>query len=258
VHGLDECGDPQETAPTMSRPREGGTTAGRTAEDGTTEERTTAEGSAVRTASVQTPPVDGRRGMAPQEALRLLIAGNHRWVSGRSGPPASSPRHREQLIEGQSPFALTISCIDSRVPPELVFDRGLGELAAVRTAAHTLDEVVLGSLEFGPLALGTSLIMVMGHQRCGAVTAAVEAFRDHDGRAPGNIQAVVDALEPAYRAAVADPGPDLVDRMVRAQIRLTVARLASLPLLQPALAEGRLAIVGGYYSLESGAVSVLD
>ena len=192
----------------------------------------------------------------PREALRLLLAGNRRWVTGRVRHPHQSIARREAVAAGQSPFAVVFSCIDSRVPPELVFDRGLGDLFVVRTGAHTVDDVVLGSVEFGPAELGTGLIVVLGHSRCGAVIAAIEAIEHHGGQAPGHLQAVVDALRPAYNAAVNQSG-DLVDNMVRAQTRLTVRQLMVDSLFADRIRCGELAVVGGRYDLDTGRVDLI-
>jgi carbonic anhydrase len=194
--------------------------------------------------------------ITPDDALKLLIAGNERWASGQITHPHQSVERRVALADAQHPFATIFSCIDSRLPPEVVFDQGLGDLAVIRTGAHVLDEgVVLGSLEFSPDHLGTPLILIMGHQRCGAVTAAIHAIQA-GGTAPGHIQAIVDALRPAYDVAVGEAG-DLVDNMVRAHTKLTVQRVRSEPLIEQFLTRGELVVAGGYYSLDTGAVTLI-
>ena len=194
--------------------------------------------------------------VTPSMALRLLMAGNRRWVTGRAKHPEQSIRRRRAVRNEQHPFATVVSCIDSRVPPELVFDRGIGDLVVIRTGAQVLDKgVVLGSIEFSPDHLGTPLVLVMGHQRCGAVGAAIHTF-EHGGHPRGHIQAIVNALRPAYRVAVKQNG-DLVDNMVRAQTRLAVARLRADPVINSFIARGRLRVAGGYYSLDTGQVSII-
>jgi carbonic anhydrase len=190
-------------------------------------------------------------------ALRLLMEGNERWVRGKPRHPNQSVARRHHLAGHQDPFATVLSCIDSRVPPELVFDRGLGDLFVIRTGAQALDElVVLGSVEFGPNGYRSSrLIFVLGHSRCGAVIAAIDAIKTGH-RAPGHIQAVVNALRPAYRLAVRQHG-DLVDNMVRAQTALTVQRLKKDPLLHKLILTEGLMIVGGHYDLATGVVQVI-
>ena len=194
---------------------------------------------------------------SPAEALRMLMRGNERWVRGRPRHPNQSVAWRHEVAGHQSPFATVVSCIDSRVPPELVFDRGLGDLFVIRTGAQALDElVVLGSVEFGPNGYRSArLIVVLGHQRCGAVEAAITSIETCQP-APGHIQAVVNALRPAYRASAGQPG-DRVDNMVRAQTRLTVRRLRKDPLLRKLIATDGLRIIGGHYNLDSGVVELI-
>jgi carbonic anhydrase len=191
------------------------------------------------------------RPIGPNAALRVLMAGNRRWVRGTATHPRQSPKWRRFLANHQNPFATVVSCVDSRVPPEIVFDCGLGEMFVIRTGAQTLDdEVVLGSIEFGPTFFASARLMfVLGHQRCGAVEKSIEVI-ESGGTAPGHIQAVVDALRPAYCVAKRQPG-DLVDNMVRAQIRLTVRELRANPLLRNQL------IVGGRYAMASGVVDII-
>lgn len=194
--------------------------------------------------------------LSPPAALKLLQAGNRRYVLGRPQHPKQTIHRRDELESGQNPFATVFSCIDSRVPPEIAFDRGLGELAVIRTGAQVLDaSIVLGSIEFSVDHLKTPLLVVMGHQRCGAVIGAIESF-EHGTSAPGAIPAVLEALRPAYDAAVAQHG-DLVDNTVRAQTRLTVARLKADPLIREYAAHHPLLVVGAYYSLDTGVVSII-
>jgi carbonic anhydrase len=193
----------------------------------------------------------------PQEALKTLLDGNERWVRGRLEHPRQTVERRGEVASHQAPFAVVLSCIDSRVPPEIVFDCGLGDLFVVRTGGEAVDDlVVLGSIEFGPSGYASArLIMVLGHQRCGAVIAAIESIKS-GVPAPGHITAVVDALRPAYDAAAGQPG-DLVDNMVRAQVRLTVDALKTDPLLAQLAADDGLVIVGARYDLDSGAVELI-
>jgi carbonic anhydrase len=192
----------------------------------------------------------------PHEALQLLREGNRRWVGGILEHPHQSIARREELRHGQHPFATVFSCVDSRVPPEIVFDTGIGDLAVTRTGAQVLDEgMVLGTIEFTAGHLHTPLILVMGHQRCGAVKAAIQTI-ESGGTAPGHIQAVVDALRPAYHAALHKPG-DQLDNTIRAQTKLTTARLRHDPLLKELIDRGELAIAGAYYSLDTGLASLI-
>ncbi|WP_043628099.1 carbonic anhydrase [Nonomuraea candida] len=174
----------------------------------------------------------------------LLEQGNRRWAAGRSHRPHQDRRRRKQVATGQSPHAVVLSCIDSRVPPEVVFDVGLGDLLVVRTAAHTLDPLVTAAVQYGPQDLRASLVVVLGHQRCGAVTAAARALRRRV-TLPGELPAIVEALEPAY--AVTD---GRVEPMVHAHIRRTVSFLRADPLLY-----GSATVIGAHYSLDTGLVT---
>lgn len=190
-----------------------------------------------------------RAASTPEDVLNLLLEGNRRWVGGNLAHPHQSPDTRSELANGQAPFATVFSCIDSRVAPEIVFDCGIGDLAVVRTGAHVLDEAaVLPSLVFAAQELGTPLVLVLGHQRCGAVTAALTALEGQDPPEPG-LNPVVEALKPAYEAA----GDDGIEAMVEAHTRLTVEKLKGALTGDPGPA-----VLGAYYSLDTGAVSILD
>jgi carbonic anhydrase len=195
--------------------------------------------------------------LGPQEALQLLAEGNGRWAVGDLEHPHQTVEWRRHVAPHQAPFAVVFTCIDSRVPPEIVFDRGVGDLFVIRTGAQVLDQgVVLGSIEFGPNGYPSArLIVVLGHEECGAVIAAIGAIESGQ-QAPGHIQAVVEALVPAYQVAVKLPG-DLVENMVRAQVRLTVDRLKADPLIAGLIRSQGLVVVGGYYGLESGQVQII-
>lgn len=214
-------------------------------------------GSADLAANAAEPDDDAMTALAPDAALRILLDGNRRWVRGRARHPRQSVRRRHALVTRQDPFALVLSCIDSRVPPELVFDCGLGDIFVIRTGAQVLDRgIVLGSLEFGPVKFpSTRLIIVVGHQGCGAVAAAISVI-ESGKPAPGHIQAVVDALRPAYRVAKPMPG-DLLENMIKAQTRLAVDRLRADRHLHDLPGKHRLLIVGGHYELRSGRVALI-
>lgn len=188
------------------------------------------------------------------------MEGNRRWVEERQAHPNRSAERRRELAAGQAPFATVFCCIDSRVPPEIVFDCGTGDLAVVRTGAHVLDaEVVLGSLQFCAAALRTPLMLVMGHESCGAVAAAIEVIEER-GSAPAGLQSIVDALRPAYGAAKSDqaaPTDDLPERMVRAQTSLTVQAIAEADSIAPLMRSGQLRVLGAHYALHSGEVELL-
>ncbi|MFG2881712.1 carbonic anhydrase [Streptomyces sp. NPDC048297] len=184
------------------------------------------------------------------------MEGNARWVSGDLQHPDRDPNRREFVAQEQEPFGSILSCIDSRVAPELLFDTGLGDLYVMRTGGEAVGPVVTGSVEYGPMTSGTPLIVVLGHQRCGAVKAAYTSLRDGKPL-PGNLQAIVEALRPAYHQAAREAGTDPVETMARAQVTLTAAHLRSNAALAPLVRKGALAVVGAYYSLVTGKVEIL-
>lgn len=196
------------------------------------------------------------RPTTPAAAFTRLMDGNGRWVSGALQHPDRDPDRRQFVAQEQEPFAAILSCIDSRVPPELLFDTGLGDLYVMRTGGEAVEPVVTGSVEYGPMTSGTPLVMVLGHQRCGAVKAAHASIRDGKPL-PGNLQAIAKALRPAYEQAVREGGADPVETMARAQVKLTATDLRSNHDLAPLVNKGALAVVGAYYSLDTGKVEVL-
>ncbi|MFD0439863.1 carbonic anhydrase [Streptomyces chartreusis] len=194
-----------------------------------------------------TPTAPSRhRPGTPDEALRELAAGNRRWRTFRERHPDESPAVRQSLTSGQHPFALVLGCIDSRVPPELVFDQGLGDLMTVRSAGEVLDEAVLGSVAYGVLELDIPLVLVLGHQSCGAVKAAVEV--DESGeRLPAHIQYIADQIAPNIDHT--KEGDARVDSTIDVNVRAVRARLAAEPDLAAKVTSGELAIVGARYEL---------
>jgi len=193
-------------------------------------------------------PVTRPRPDTPGEALRELAAGNRRWRAFREQHPDETPATRQALVSGQHPFAVVLGCIDSRVPPELVFDQGLGDLMTVRSAGEVLDEAVLGSIAYGVLELGIPLVLVLGHQSCGAVRAAVEA--DESGaQLPAHIQYLADQIRPNIDHD--KEGDARIDATIDANVRAVRARLAAEPDLAAKITGGELAIVGARYELSS-------
>ncbi|WP_309246904.1 carbonic anhydrase [Streptomyces somaliensis] len=182
----------------------------------------------------------------PAAALRALRHGNHRWSTRHQTHPHESDEDRLLAVSGQHPFAVVLGCIDSRVPPELVFDQGLGDLMTVRSAGCVLDEAVLGSIAYGVLELDVPLVMVLGHQSCGAVAAAVHAAETGE-ELPAHISYVAEQIRPAIDHT--QTGPARVDATITANVRLVHSRLAAEPDLAARIATGRLAVVGARYQL---------
>ena len=195
-------------------------------------------------------------GVGPEEALARLMAGNRRYAAQRARRPNQTGRRRVEVAAGQHPFAIVLGCADSRVPPEIVFDQGLGDLFVVRVAGNIADDAAVGSFEYAVEHLEQRLILVLGHDRCGAVAAAVEAA-EKGGDAPGHLGALLGPIRPAVERA-RGRGGDLLGNAVRANVESVVERLqASEPVLAPAAKTGRLKIVGGRYDLRSGRVELI-
>jgi len=186
-------------------------------------------------------------------AMQRLLEGNRRYVAHRPSLDGS-PQRRIDVARGQKPIAMVLGCVDSRVPPELIFDQGLGELFVIRTAGEVLDQAALGSLEFGIAELHIPLLVVLGHQRCGAVKAAMEVL-DGEAKAEADIAYLVNALTPAVEYG-RRLGGDLWDQAGRAQVSLQVDRLRRSPVLAAAVQEGTLRVVGAWYDLETGVVQI--
>jgi carbonic anhydrase len=185
-------------------------------------------------------------------AVQELHAGNVRHAGGWPTQPHQTRERRLEIASVQRPFAAVLGCSDSRVPPEIVFDQGLGDLFVVRTAGHVVDHVVLASLEYAVEHLKVPLIVVLGHTRCGAVEAAIEG-----GEHPGHLGRLVEAIRPAVEAAE-DERAHLLDRAVRENVIRVVAELeASRPVLAYLVQEETVSIVGAVYALETGRVEFL-
>ena len=188
----------------------------------------------------------------PDDALKKLIEGNKRFVAGKSIRPNQTPEKIKELAAGQKPFAVVVGCSDSRVPNEIVFDQGLGDLFIVRTAGQVSSYASWGSMEFATTALGAKLIVVMGHTKCGAVAAAC-AVPD----VPGHIVTLINAIKPAAEIAK-DMEGDLVDNAVRVNVAKEVEQLKGLePVLSKKVKSGEIKIVGAVYHLETGKVELL-
>jgi len=193
-------------------------------------------------------------GVGADEALSRLLNGDKRFVAGKSNEPtgAALVGRRHALAKDQKPFAVILGCSDSRVPPELIFDVTLGDIFVVRTAGEVVDAIVLGSLEYAIEHLGTKLIVVLGHERCGAVTAAVSGATD-----TGDIPDVLKAISPAVEETKGQSG-DAIENAVRANARDIARRLKSSgPIIAPRVQSGEVKIVAAYYSLDTGQVELL-
>src|SRR5437764_2621189 len=180
--------------------------------------------------------------VAPAEAISKLKEGNGRYTSGNVQHPGQTAERRTELAKTQHPFAAIVSCSDSRVPPEIVFDQGIGDLFIVRVAGNVINDEGLGSIEYTVDHLGTRLILVLGHQRCGAVDAARETIAAK-GKAPGHIQSLVTAIKPAVEATAKDD----LETTIKANVKNVVQALrSSTPILKAEVDSGKIQVIGGY------------
>jgi carbonic anhydrase len=195
--------------------------------------------------------------MTADEALAKLKAGNQKFVNAPEVCAADLTNNRTTVAKGQSPWATVLTCADSRVSPELVFGGvGLGELFVCRNAGNVADTDVLGTIEYGAEHLGSPLVVVMGHSRCGAVQAACDVVAK-GAKLPGSIKLMVDAIVPAAKAVKGKPG-DFVDNTVRENARMNAAKItAKSKIVQELVHENKLKVVYARYDLDSGAVEFL-
>ncbi|BAF60857.1 carbonic anhydrase [Pelotomaculum thermopropionicum SI] len=187
-----------------------------------------------------------------EEARRLLMEGNGRFVEGRLAPKDLGGARREELAsKGQKPFAVIVTCSDSRVPPEILFDQALGDLFVIRVAGNVVDQVALGSVEYAVEHLNTPLVVVMGHEKCGAVQAAVDG-----GEVPGSIGAIVSKIRPSVQkaAAAGAAGGELYEKTADENIKSAIEELKKSPVIRHFMEEGRLMLIGAKYHLSSGRV----
>ena len=191
--------------------------------------------------------------LTPDEALKRLKEGNANFVTDLPFHGVQGRERRVEIARGQTPFAVLVGCSDSRVPPELLFGRGLGELFIYRVAGNTVDRAALGTIEYAVAELGVPLVLVLGHERCGAVAAAVSVV-EKNTILPGAIGEMVEPIVPAVLRARSQPG-DLLDNAVRENVRGIVGRLRQEgPILANAIGAGKLKVVGARYDLDDGAV----
>ena len=190
--------------------------------------------------------------LTPDAALKRLMDGNARYVEGVSR--RHDFRHeREALAGGQNPFAAVLSCADSRIAPEYAFDTGRGDLFVCRVAGNFAGTETIASMEYAVAVLNTPLILVLGHDACGAVDATLKAIKD-DKPPPGHIPSLVEAIAPAAKAAM-QQGGEVLDKAIRQNVIDNVAKLKSAaPILNAAVEQGKLKVVGGIYRLKTGAV----
>lgn len=202
----------------------------------------------------------GGVGVSADEALQRLMDGNKHYLEGQmTACRLCDTAKREELAKGQKPYAIVLSCSDSRVPPEIIFDKAMGELFVVRVAGNIPDPVVLGSIEYAAEHIGSPLIMVLGHERCGAVTATVDA----KGKAHGNIGSIVKTIAPAAQKAQKEmkgkPKAEIVEAASDANVQMVAANLTKKsPVIAKLVKEGKIKIVTAKYDLDDGKVTLFE
>jgi carbonic anhydrase len=200
----------------------------------------------------------GPAGPPADEVLKRLLEGNQRFMKGEAASPRRGPDDFRPLAEGQRPIVVIVGCSDSRVPPELLFDQGVGDLFVIRVAGNVVKGAgapVKGSIEYGVAELGASLVMVLGHSECGAVKAAIKHLDDKDAL-PGAIEPLVNSIRPAVVKARSMQG-NLLDNALRANVAIGVETLRSLqPIVAPAVKRGQVKVVGAMYDLRTGSVTL--
>ncbi len=187
------------------------------------------------------------------QVLEELIAGNKRFVENRSEAPNQNYIRLQEVSTGQKPLVSILSCADSRVPIEIIFDRGIGDLFVVRDAGNIATPEEIGSLEFGTAILGSKVLMVIGHEKCGAVKAALEGKP-----LPGQIGSIVAAIQPAIDRTSKNDSEEFYVETIKQNVMLQVKNLYASPLLYELVEAGKLKIVGAYYSLKTGEVTLLS
>ncbi len=195
----------------------------------------------------------------PAEALRALKGGNARFFSGQTQRPDLSPMERRAQIIGQTPFAVILGCADSRVPTEMVFDQGSGHIFTIRVAGNVIGPSTLGSVEYAIQHLKTHLVAVMGHEGCGAVSAAMMMSEEQRRNEPEFIQLLIERIAPsvANLPAIRDSKARMREAVI-SNVRLQVHRLKENPVVAAAIKRKQIAVVGAYYEISSGGVDFLE
>ena len=204
----------------------------------------------------QKAPPKPQNNVSPDDALKLLMKGNRRYVDG------VSKRHdfkheREALTRGQNPYAGILSCADSRIAPEYAFDTGRGDLFVCRVAGNFVNDDAIASFEYAVQVLNAPLLMVLGHKSCGAVDAAIKSIKDNT-TLPGHLPSLVSAISPAIKAAAGQPG-NALDNAIRQNVILTVEKLkTATPIIDKFVAEKKVIVLGAVYNLDNGRVELLN
>jgi len=199
----------------------------------------------------QPEPVLSQNNMTPDQALNQLMTGNKRFINSKRTNPNQNTVRLKEVAQGQNPFAAVLSCADSRVPVEILFDQGFGDIFVVRNAGNVGTPEEIGSLEFGTLVLGAKVLMVIGHESCGAVKATME-----QAQVPGSISSILDQIKPAISNYIGQQkDPKMFKMAIETNVKFQVEKLKSSPVLSQLITENKLKIVGAYYELATGKIT---
>ena len=185
-------------------------------------------------------------------ALAKLLSGNENYLSGKITPNVDSSLRTDLATNGQHPYAIVITCSDSRVPAELIFDSSLGDIFVIRTAGNVISDFEIGSVEYGAEHLKCPLVLVLGHTNCGAVTAATEG-----GDAGGSIQAIVDEITPSVQKAKDVGAEDVLSKAIEFNVMNSVNKVLSSDIINKLMEEGKVEVIGGVYDINTGTISII-
>ncbi|MEG4009085.1 carbonic anhydrase [Microcoleus sp. Pol11C1] len=197
-------------------------------------------------------PAIAQSDLTPDAALKQLMDGNKRFVDSKRQNPHQDFGRLTEVAKTQKPFAAILGCADSRFPSEIIFDQGLGDLFVCRVAGNVATPEEIGSLEFGTLVLGAKVLVVVGHKRCGAVDATIKG-----AQVPGQIGSLLDAIKPAVENSKSQAG-DKLENASKANVVMQANKLKASPVISKLIAENKLKVVGGYYDLDTGRVTILS
>lgn len=188
-----------------------------------------------------------------EQALAKLLAGNEKYLSGSITPNIDASLRTDLAANGQHPYAIVITCSDSRVPAELVFNSGLGDIFVIRTAGNVVSDFEIGSVEYGAEHLGSPLVLVLGHTNCGAVTAATEG-----GEAGGKIQSIVNEIAPSVQKAKDAGAEDVLSKAIEFNVINSVNKILSSDVIKELREEGKVEVIGGVYDINTGAITLFE
>lgn len=188
-----------------------------------------------------------------EQALAKLLAGNEKYLSGSITPNVGDSLRKDLAVNGQHPYAIVITCSDSRVPAELIFDSSIGDIFVIRTAGNVVSDFEIGSVEYGAEHLGSPLVLVLGHTNCGAVTAATE-----DGEAGGKIQSIVDEISPSVKKAKDAGAGDVLSTAIEFNVMNSVNKILSSDIIKELKEEGKVDVIGGVYDISKGTITIIE